>query len=307
MASHSNLRGIACMVLSTGTFVSIDTCMKLVMAEAEPMQVLFMRGLSATLWCVPILFILGHGIHIRHAFNRWVMLRAFFEMVGVMCFVVALARMPIADITAIFQTTPLILLAGVALVWGERIGPGRLALIALGIVGAVLVAQPGSSAASPYALFGFATALACAVRDMVARNIPRDIPALVATFTTLVMVMLGAALATSAFETWVRPSGFHVGLMAVAGLLLMFGHMLVFLAFRFASAQVVAPFYYTFTLWAVTSGLVVFGDVPNTLAMIGMALILLSGLGIIVMEGRQSGEKAPRPSPLPASRGEGGV
>jgi drug/metabolite transporter (DMT)-like permease len=293
MATHSNLRGIACMVLSTGAFVSIDTCMKLVMAEAEPMQVLFMRGLSACLWCLPILYLLGHGIYIRHTFNRWVLLRALFEMIGVMCFVVALARMPIADITAIFQTTPLILLGGVALVWGERIGPGRLVLIGLGIVGALLVAQPGSTAASPYALFGFATALACAVRDMVARNIPRDIPALVATFATLVIVMIGAGLATTAFETWVHPTAFHVGLMAAAGLLLMFGHMLVFLAFRFASAGTVAPFYYTFTLWAVISGLLVFGEVPNALAMLGMALILASGLSIVVIEGRQRAVEAP--------------
>ncbi len=285
--THSNLRGIASMVASTGAFVSIDTCMKLVMSEAEPMQVLFMRGLSASIWCLPILFILGHGIHIRHTFNRWVLLRALFEMIAVMSFVIGLYRMPIADITAIFQTTPLLLLAGVALIWGERIGPGRLMLIALGLVGALLVAQPGSSAASPYAVFGFLTALGCAVRDLVARNIPRDIPALVATFSTLVMVMLGAAIATMVFETWVDPTAFHIGLMAVAGPLLMLGHMLVFLAYRYASAATIAPFYYTFMLWAVTSGLVVFGDVPNLLAIAGMALILASGLSIVLIEGRQ--------------------
>lgn len=294
MALSSNFRGIACMVLSTGTFVTIDTCMKVVMADAEPMQVLFMRGASACVWCLPILYLLGHGIHLRQTLNPWVLWRAFFEMVGVMCFVVALARMPIADITAIFQTTPLILLAGVALIWGERIGPGRLALIAFGIVGAMLVAQPGSTAASPYAFFGFGTALACATRDMVARKIPRDIPALVATFSTLVMVTVGAGLATSAFETWVRPTGFHILLMAVAGLLLMFGHMLVFLAFRYASAATVAPFYYTFTIWAVLSGFLVFGELPNALAIAGMSLILLSGLAILLAESRQ------RPSDAPA-------
>lgn len=287
MNSQSNLRGIACMVLSTGVFVTIDTCMKVVMADAGPIQVLFMRGVSASLWCLPTLLLLGHAVNLRQALDRWVLLRAFFETLGVLAFTLALARMPIADITAIFQTTPLILLLGVSLVWRERIGGWRLALIFVGLAGALLVAQPGSSAASPYAVFGFITALACAVRDMVARNIPRDIPALVATFTTLVMVMVVAGVLMLLFETWVPPTGMHLTLVTIVGPLLMLAHSLVFLAYRFASAATVAPFYYTFMLWAVVSGMLVFGDVPNGLAMIGMSLILLSGLSIVLMDGRQ--------------------
>ena len=74
--------------------------------------------------------------------------------------------------------------------------------------------------------------------------------------------------------------------MAIAGFFLMFGHLLIFLAFRYAPARVVAPFNYAFTLWAVLSGLVVFGDVPNALAVAGMGLIMLSGLCVILLEGR---------------------
>ena len=286
MTNPSNLRGIGCMVLSTGIFVTVDTAMKIIMADAEPMQVLFMRGVSASLWCLPVLFVLGHGLRLREALNRCVMARALFETLGVTMFVQALARMPIADITAIFQTTPLLLLAGVSLFWRERIGGPRIGLILVGIAGALLVAQPGAATASPYAAFGFLTALACAIRDMVARNIPREIPALVATFTTLLMVTVAAGLAMLAFETWTHPTSVHLGLLVAAGPMLMLSHMLVFLAFRLASAATVAPFYYTFTLWAVTSGYLVFGEVPNRLAMAGMALILTSGLAIVLMDGR---------------------
>jgi len=60
----------------------------------------------------------------------------------------------------------------------------------------------------------------------------------------------------------------------------------VFLAFRFARAAAVAPFYYTFTLWAVLSGLIVFGDVPNWLSVLGMLLILTSGLASVAMDQR---------------------
>ena len=64
------------------------------------------------------------------------------------------------------------------------------------------------------------------------------------------------------------------------------GHTFVFLAFRLAKAAVVAPFYYTFTLWAILSGFVVFSDIPNWLAMIGIALILGSGLASVALDQR---------------------
>jgi drug/metabolite transporter (DMT)-like permease len=261
--------------------------MKLVMADAQPMQVLFMRGVAACLWCAPLLIILGYGRHIRSAANRWVLLRALCEVMAVMSFVIALAKMPIADITAIFQISPLLLLLGVSLIWGERLSLWRWLLISLGIGGAIMVAQPGMSTASPYAIFGFVTAFASAARDLVARNIPQNIPVLVATFTTLVIVMIGAASASMAFEEWVTPSPQHLLLMAISGLFLIFGHMFVFLAFRLASAATVAPFYYAFTIWAVASGLIIFGVLPNALAIAGMALIVTSGIANIAIEQRQ--------------------
>ncbi|MGB9143836.1 MAG: EamA/RhaT family transporter, partial [Aestuariivirga sp.] len=65
------------------------------------------------------------------------------------------------------------------------------------------------------------------------------------------------------------------------------GHTFVFLAFRFAKAAAIAPFYYTFTLWALISGVIVFGDIPNTLAVTGMLLILTSGLTSVMLDQRR--------------------
>lgn len=286
------------MITATASFVACDSCMKLVMADAQPMQVLFMRGAAASLWCLPLLFILGYRQHLRGATNKWVLLRAVLETIAVASYVIALARMPIADILAIFQISPLLLLIGASLFWGEHIGVSRYLIIGLGIAGAIMVAQPGAPAATPYAAFGFLTALASAARDLVARNIPREIPVLVATLTTLLVVMLAAGLATLAFETWVPPSPRHVLLMAVSGFFLIFGHMFVFLAFRMGNAGTVAPFYYAFTVWAVLSGAIIFGSFPNFLAAAGMTLIIASGLANLAIERRRP---MPKTEPAPSS------
>ena len=73
----------------------------------------------------------------------------------------------------------------------------------------------------------------------------------------------------------------------MAGFFLMCGHFFVFLAFRFANARLVAPFTYSFTLWAVLFGFVIFGDIPNSLAVAGMALVMVTGLAVLIFEGRE--------------------
>jgi drug/metabolite transporter (DMT)-like permease len=287
MTSKSSLRGIVSMIIATASFVACDSCMKLVMADAQPMQVLFMRGVAASLWCFPLLFILGYRTQLRGIANKWVLLRAFLETAAVASYVIALAKMPIADILGIFQISPLLLLIGASLFWGERIGVLRYLIIAFGIIGAIMVAQPGAPTASLYAIFGFVTAIASAARDLVARHIPRNIPVLVATFATLVVVMIAAAFSTAVFETWTPPSSPHLSLMAVSGFFLIFGHMFIFLAFRLASAGTVAPFYYAFTIWGVLAGVVIFGSLPNLPATAGLTLIVASGLANIIVERRQ--------------------
>ena len=286
MHHTSNLRGIVFMVLAGGTFVANDSFMKLVLADTPPMQVLLMRGMAATLWCLPLVFMLGYGRDIHRVVNPWVLLRAAFEILAVTSFILALKHMPIGDITAIFQISPLLVVVGVSLIWGEKIGPVRTALIALGLTGALLVAQPGSTSASPYAAFGFLTAIGSALRDLVGRKVPHNIPGIVVALTTIIAVMVAAGVSTVSFETWVPPSNANILKMLAAGLFLVGGHTFVFLAFRLAKAAVVAPFYYTFTLWAMLSGFVVFSDIPNWLAMIGIALILGSGLASVALDQR---------------------
>ena len=286
MAPPSNLRGIGAVLLATGAFVANDSCMKLALADAPPFQVLVMRGVAACLWCLPILIVLGHGRSLPLAFQPWVALRSLSETMAIFCFILALSAMPIADVTAMVQITPLIVLVGIWLIWGDRIGTARLALIGLGITGALLVAQPGGDAASPFAIFAFLTAVGAAGRDIITRKVPRQIPALIVTFSTLLIVLLSAVVASFLFETQVSVTARHVWLMAIAGLFLMFGHAFIFLAFRISPARVVAPFTYSFMLWAGLSGYFLFGQLPNALAICGMVLILLAGLAVVLLEGR---------------------
>jgi drug/metabolite transporter (DMT)-like permease len=65
------------------------------------------------------------------------------------------------------------------------------------------------------------------------------------------------------------------------------GHLLIFQSYRTGATGAVAPFYYLFSVWAVLSGLFVFGTFPNTMAIAGIGLILVSGVSVVLLDERR--------------------
>jgi drug/metabolite transporter (DMT)-like permease len=276
------------MVLSAGSFVLNDSLMKKVIAGMPPFEVLFIRSIFASLWLIGLLTIMGNLRDLPKAFNRFVVSRGVMEIGSVLTFVLALAHAAQADIMAIYQTTPLLIIIGMSVLYGQAIGRVRLALVLLGFAGAIAVAQPGGSQTSPFVLLAFLTALFSALRDLFGRRIPDSTPVLVSTFVTTILVMCGALISNRLFESWVSPTSTQLMMLVGAGFLVNLGHVFTFQAFKKADAQAVAPFYYAFMVWGIIMGYLFFGDIPNALAMAGMALILLSGLAIVFMEQRNA-------------------
>ncbi|WP_245418858.1 DMT family transporter [Mesorhizobium sp. WSM3864] len=209
------------------------------------------------------------------------------ELAAILCYVVALANMPIADSTALGQITPLIVLVGSSLLFGEKIGAVRMALISLGFVGAVMVAQPTMQGISIYALLALGNAALAATRDLAGRKVGAEVPGMIVAISAVVVVLLGSGVAHLVSEQWVMPEGRHLLLLAGAGLFLIFGHFFIFMAYRVGPTSAVAPFYYCFTVWAVISGLLVFGQLPNALAVCGILLVIGSGLAIVSLDERR--------------------
>jgi drug/metabolite transporter (DMT)-like permease len=278
-------RGPLYMTLSTCAYVVNDALMKLATEGLPPYEVLMLRGVWASLWGLPLLLILGLGRKLGGMFERRVVVRNLAELVAVLFYVVALANMPIADVIAIVQMNPLLVILGSALIMREPVGGLRLVLIGCGFVGALMVAQPGG-AVSGYALLAFGTAVFAACRDLIGRGVPAAVPGLVVALSCSVIVLVGAGAVHLAAEDWVAPGGRNLALLAGSGLFLFVGHFFVFMAYRVGPTRVVAPFFYTFSVWAVIAGVVVFGELPNGLALIGIALVVASGLAVVLLDAR---------------------
>nr|WP_292254928.1 DMT family transporter [Mesorhizobium sp.] len=283
----SNIRGPLFMVVSTGSYLVNDTMMKLATAGLPPYEVLLLRGAAATAWGVPLLLMLGYARQIPLLFERKVLRRNLFELLAILCYVVALANMQIADSTALGQITPLLVLVGSSMLFGERIGATRMALIGLGFVGALMVAQPTMQCISVYALLALGNAAFAAVRDIAGRKVSAEVPGMIVAISAVLVVLVGSGAAHLVSEQWMMPEGRHLLLIAGAGLFLIFGHFFIFMAYRVGPTSAVAPFYYCFTVWAVISGLLVFGQFPNALAVCGILLVMVSGLVIVSLDERK--------------------
>ncbi|RWO37245.1 MAG: DMT family transporter [Mesorhizobium sp.] len=283
----ASIRGPLFMIVSTGSYLVNDTMMKLATAGLPSYEVLFLRGAAAALRGFPLLFALGYGKQIPLIFDKRVLSRNMLELAAILCYVVALANMQIADSTALGQITPLLMLVGSSILFGERIGGRRMALIGLGFVGALMVAQPTMQGISVYALLALGNATFAAARDLAGRRVAAEVPGMIVAISAVVVVLIGAGAAHLVSERWVMPGAHHLLLMAGAGFFLIFGHFFIFMAYRIGPTSAVAPFYYCFTVWAVISGLLVFGQFPNALAICGILLVVGSGLTIVSLDQRQ--------------------
>jgi drug/metabolite transporter (DMT)-like permease len=287
--SHSAhpFRGPLFMIIATGSYVVNDSMMKLATEGLPPYEVLMLRGTAAFIWGMPLLFLLGYRRKLALMFEPRVLARNLCETGGILCYVVALANMQIADASALGQITPLIVLLGASIIFREWIGGVRVALIGCGFIGAIMVAQPTGEGISVYALLAIANAVLSAARDLTGRSVRAHVPGMIVAISAVIVVLAGAVVAHLTFETWTPPETPHLLLLAGAGFFLIFGHFFIFMSYRVGPTGAVAPFYYCFSAWAVISGLVVFGQFPNALAVAGIVLVVASGLTIVLLDERK--------------------
>jgi drug/metabolite transporter (DMT)-like permease len=299
MRETSDLGGIAAMLAATALFVVADSVMKLVIEHLPPFEVLFLRSIAASVACAALVTWRREWPAVSGAGNRYALLRAGGETLCTLCYVVALALLPIADVIAILQTTPLLVVVGAALLLRERIGPARAGLALAGFAGALMVAQPGGDGVSAAVLLAFAAALLGAGRDLAGRSVPARIPVTVVNFATMLMLTVAAGAMSLAVESWTPPDGRHIASLGLAGLLVTLGHLGLLLAYRLGHPASVAPFFYSFALWGVVAGLVVWGTLPDALSLAGIALIAGSGIAIVLLDRRRTrtriGLRAPSP------------
>lgn len=274
-----NVRGSVLMVAAMTGFALEDMLIKQ-MAEAIPMgQVLALIGCGGTLIFSALTLAKGKRLVSRVLLSRPVVLRNLGEMIASVCFVAALVLSTLSSASAILQATPLAVTLGAALFLGESVGWRRWTAIVVGLVGVMLIVQPGLAGFTPASLLAVVAVAALAVRDLSSRAVPSDVTSaqLAAwAFASVIPAGLAAMMVMGTPAAMPEPADMaRLGAVFVVGGC---GYYALVGATRTGEVSVVVPFRYTRLVFAMILGSLVFDERPDPLMLTGAALIVSTGL-----------------------------
>ena len=286
----------------------LDTCAKLATATIPVGQITTARFVVQAALMIPIALWMRLDWRLPRQMLGLLSLRAVLLITSTFCFVAATAVMPIADALAIVFVEPFILLLLGHLIFGNPVGPRRIAAAVVGFMGALLVIQPSIANYGLVAVLPLATALLFALYMLITQAIAATLhPVMQQLHTSWIGAVMCLPLLLLADGTgWqtmdpVMPQGlawawlFGVGFWAAAS------HMCMTVALRYAPASTVAPLHYLEIVTAVFLGHVVFGDFPNVLTWTGIAVIVGSGLYVIHRERITAAQARQEPPPTRAA------
>ena len=152
--NRANLHGIAALMGAQALLVGSDTFIKLAAASIPPTQIMAYRGPIAIAVMLALTALGGGMGRISDVLSPRVMFRGGLEAVIALMFITALAGLALGDITAILQSTPLVLIVLSIFVLGQKAGLFEWLIVVTGFVGVLLIVQPGANAAAWSALNG---------------------------------------------------------------------------------------------------------------------------------------------------------
>jgi drug/metabolite transporter (DMT)-like permease len=276
----ANRRGVLAMSAGMASFVANDSMVKVVSESLPSMQLIFLRGLFATLLLFVVVQAMGATRQFARLGNRRVLLRAALDAVASVVYLTSLFHLPIGEATAINMATPLFITLFAVLAFKEQVGAGRWLAIATGFTGVLLVVQPSAAAFNAWSLLCLGGTLLHAGRDLTTRYIDKAIPSILITLSSALAVTALAGIGTLV-QGWQPVHPRQLAMLAGASVFLSCGYYLLTVAMRGGEMSLIAPFRYAGLLFALLLGYLVWGDVPDALAWIGIALLVAAGLYVL--------------------------
>lgn len=279
-----NTRGILAMSAAVFVFIFNDALIKVAAETVPSVQAIGVRGVFATLWVVLALAVTGAWRQMGSVAHPHVLLRGALEAASSIIYLVALFHIQFAIATAINLSTPLVFTALAVLLLKETVRWRRWSAVIVGFLGVLLVIQPRPGDIDVWAWVVLLATVLGAFRDVLGRYLPASVPTLVVSFASAAAVAL-VGCAWTFVEGWQPMTMREIGLLVASSLLLAAGYQFLVIALRSgAEFSVIGSFRYASILWALGIGYVVWGDVPNALALAGIAVIVGSGLYILHRE-----------------------
>jgi drug/metabolite transporter (DMT)-like permease len=282
---HPLRRALPLILLAGLCFSTLDATAKYLVQDHALFLVVWARYVGQMLVVTPIAWHRGGRDFWRTQHLRMQLVRSLCLVCATMCFFGGLRFLPLAEGSAITFLAPMFAIVLSMPVLGERPTRARWIASIVGFTGILILVRPGSAVFHPATGLLVLAAISNALYMLLTRKVPNDTP-----YTTLFYsALVGTVGLSFALPFGVMPSTATVrdGLfLMLLGLLAGVGHWMLIRAFLMASASSLVPFTYLQMIWATLYGYFVFGQFPDGLSVVGMTVIVASGVALMLHERR---------------------
>lgn len=270
---NATTRGMLWMLLSGLCFVCMTVVVRYVGTGVPAVEAAFLRYVFGILFLLPVIFQVLSG---RTKVTKWRLLtiRGVLHAIGVTMWFFAMARIPIAEVTALSYLTPVLMTIGAALFFGERLFARRILAIGFGLLGVFVILRPGFSEISIGQIAQVATAPLFAASMLMTKRLAdtEKTSVIVASLT----VVCALALLPGAVALWVPPTPAQYALLALTALLATAGHFTLTNALKLAPVAVLQPVSFLQLLWATLFGIMLFNESVDKFVLLGGLILIVS-------------------------------
>lgn len=268
-----------------------DSIAKVLGGRIPLVELLLARFALQALFLLPVVLAMRISLNLKGRVLRLTVVRTVLHILGTTAMFAALRYLPLADAIAIAFVMPFIMLILGKTVLNEDVGTRRILACLVGFGGTLLVIQPSFASVGLPALLPLAVALIFALFMLVTRQIAKEVDPLAlqcASGLIATPILLLAAFAGTQLDlpgsTLILPNTGDTMLVLAIGVIGTVAHLLMTWSLRLAPSTTLAPMQYLEIPMATLLGWIVFGDLPNGLAALGIVITILSGLYIIYRE-----------------------
>jgi drug/metabolite transporter (DMT)-like permease len=278
---RSNLLGSLWMVAAMAAFSLEDAFVKGAAKQLPVAEILLLMGAGGAVVFAGMAWLKRERLLTADAVSPAMRIRFVFELAGRLFYILALALTPLSSATAILQATPIVVVLGAAVFFGEKVGWRRWTAIVTGLFGVLLVLRPGAESFSVLSIFAVIGMLGFAGRDLASRAAPISLSSNVLGFYGFLTVIVAGAL----FMLWdgtelVAPSRSSLTFLALTVMAGVLAYSALMKAMRTGEVATVTPFRYTRLLFGVGLGIFAFGEQLDAMMIAGCTLIVAAGLFI---------------------------
>ncbi|WP_224815811.1 DMT family transporter [Hasllibacter sp. MH4015] len=281
--------GIFWMLLTGVCFVAVTATVKVVGDSVPPTQAGFLRYVLGLVFLIPM-WPSVRRTKLDGSLGALFLARGLAHALAVSMWFFAMTRIPIADVTALNYLNPVYVILLAVIFLGERLGPWRIAAVAIAFVGTFVIIRPGFREIDVGHVVMLGTAVAMSVSYFLAKLLSARVPAEVVVFYLSIIVPL--ALLPVVLPTWVPVSWVDLGWLFLCAALATAGHYTMTLAFRAAPLAVTQPVTFLQLIWATALGVLVFGEPVDAFVILGGAMII-AAVSFITWREALRGRKGP--------------